>query len=162
MAKNNGRNLMVLAVAAILALVLFNCMQGRKVSKYHLRPASLNPDEKMPGKYAPVQGSGKIDVNACALQNGGTGLASALLPREVATQENFGEFMPEDILKNQNFLDPREQIGFPETVGGNLRNANQQVRSEPPNPRNPVTIFNVSTIVPDQMRPNFELGGGLA
>ena len=160
MAKNNGRSLMVLAIVAILALVLFNCMQGRKVSKYFGAP--LTSDEEMPGKYAPVDMPQKIDVNACALKNGGTGLASALLPREVATQENFGEFMPQDILKNQNFLDPRDQIGFPETVGGNLRNANQQVRSEPPNPRTPISIFNTSTIVPDQMRPNFELGGGLA
>ena len=162
MAKNNGRSLMVLAVVAILALVLFNCMQERQVSKYVAHGAPLNPDEAMPGKYAPVDMPQKIDVNACALQNGGSGLASALLPREVATQEDFGEFMPEDILKNQNFLDPRDQIGFPETVGGNLRNANQQVRSEPPNPRTPVSIFNTSTIVPDQMRPAFELGAGLA
>lgn len=159
MAKNNGRSLMVGVVLAIIALIFFNCMQGG-TSRYTMAP--LNPEEMLPGKYAPVDMPQNIDVNACALQNGGTGLASALLPREVATQEDFGKFMPEEILQNQNFLDPRDQIGFPETVGGALRNANQQVRSEPPNPRNPVTIFNVSTIVPDQMRPPFELGQGLA
>ena len=111
--------------------------------------------------YAPVNMEGnRINIGACALKKGGTGLASALLPREVATQEDFGQFAPSEILKGQNFLDPRNQIGFPETIGGALRNANQQVRSEPANPRNPVTIFNTSTIPPDQMRPAFEIGQG--
>ena len=31
----------------------------------------------------------------------------------------------------QYLIDPRKQIGFPETKGGVLRNANQQVRAEP-------------------------------
>jgi len=39
----------------------------------------------------------------------GTGLASSLLPREVASQEDFGQFAPEDVLQGQNFMDPRQQ-----------------------------------------------------
>ena len=85
-------------------------------------------------------------------------LDSNMIPREVSTDEDFGTFSPDAILSNQNFLDPRSQIGFPETIGGNLRNANLQERSEPPNPRNPVSIWNVSTIPPDLMRPGFEIG----
>jgi hypothetical protein len=81
----------------------------------------------------------------------GTGLASSLLPREVASQEDFGQFAPEDILKGQNFLEPRKQIGFPETVGGALRNANQQIRSDPPNPKDGY-VWNNSTIVADEMQ----------
>ena len=81
----------------------------------------------------------------------GTGLASSLLPREVASQEDFGQFAPEDILKGQNFLDPREQIGFPETIGGTMRNSNQSIRAEPPNPKS-VYTWNNSTIVPDLMQ----------
>ena len=156
MAKNtNGRNMALFLVAAIAAMILFNCMSAKKYgmgsrkSRYTLSPAS-------------VQDEAGAAPDMCALQNGGTGLASALLPKEVATQEDFGEFAPDDILKGQNFLDVRDQIGFPETIGGALRNANQQIRSEPPNPRNPVTIFNNSTIEPDQMRPPFEIGSGLA
>lgn len=80
------------------------------------------------------------------------------MPREAASGEEFGTFSPDAILSNQNFLDPRQQIGFPETIGGNLRNANLQERSEPPNPRSPVSIWNVSTIPPDLMRPGFEIG----
>jgi len=164
MAKNtNGRNMVLFLMAAIAAVILFNCMSGnkskmsgmyRKTSGYKKSGYSMNP--------APVQGKQGPMFNACVLENGGTGMSSALLPKEVATQEDFGEFAPDDILKGQNFLDPRDQIGFPETIGGALRNANQQIRSEPPNPRAPVSIFNNSTIEPDQMRPPFEIGSGMA
>ena len=115
-----------------------------------------NVDASMP---APVNG-GSLSVPAAAAN--GMGIASSLLPRDVAAQEDFGDFAPDDILKGQNYLNPRALIGYPETVGGALRNANQQIRSEPPNPREAVTIFNTSTIVPDQMRPAFELGQGTA
>jgi len=108
---------------------------------------------------APVNGE-SLSVPAAAAN--GMGVASSLLPRDVAAQEDFGDFAPDDILKGQNYLNPRALIGYPETVGGALRNANQQIRSEPPNPREAVTIFNTSTIVPDQMRPAFELGQGTA
>jgi hypothetical protein len=90
----------------------------------------------------------------------GPELPSGSIPREVSTDENFGSFSPDAILSGQNFLDPRQQIGYPETIGGNLRNANLQERSEPPNPRNSVSIWNVSTIPPDLMRPAFEIGSG--
>ena len=99
-------------------------------------------------------GSGSVIGPAAAPVDGGmqkgTGLASSLLPREVASQEDFGEFAPEDILAGQNFLEPRAQIGFPESVGGALRNANQQIRAEPPNSKDPF-VWNNSTIVPDTM-----------
>ena len=83
--------------------------------------------------------------------------SASLIRREVALGADYGQFSPEKILSGQNFLDPRSQIGYPETVGGVLRNANQQFRSEPINPRNPVSIFNLSTIPPDTMRPRFEI-----
>lgn len=86
----------------------------------------------------------------CAL-GAGIGLASSLLPREVAKVENFGDFAPDDILRGQNFLDTRNQIGFPETFGGNIRNGNQQIRADPPNPKQPY-VWNNSTIVPDLMQ----------
>jgi hypothetical protein len=71
--------------------------------------------------------------------------------------EDFGKFAPDQILQGQNYLDPRSQIGYPETLGGVLRNSNLQIRSEPVNPREPVSIFNLSTIPPDTMRPRFEI-----
>ena len=84
--------------------------------------------------------------------------SASMIPREVVQTEDFGQFSPEKILTNQNYLDPRSQIGYPETIGGVLRNANRDFRSEPINPRTPVSIFNLSTIPPDTMRPKFEIG----
>lgn len=83
--------------------------------------------------------------------------AAGLIPREIVTMEDFGKFSPDAILQGQNYLDPRSQIGYPETIGGVLRNANRDFRSEPINPRTPVSIFNLSTIPPDTMRPKFEI-----
>tara|TARA_B100001113_G_scaffold156073_2_gene127601 strand:+ start:839 stop:1189 length:351 start_codon:yes stop_codon:yes gene_type:complete len=104
--------------------------------------------------YAPSGLGGDIGPSepgtACEMK-AGTGLASSLLPREVASQEDFGEFAPEDVLEGQNFLEPRAQIGFPETVGGALRNGNRQVRADPPNAKEPF-VWNNSTIAPDTMR----------
>jgi len=89
---------------------------------------------------------------------GGSSVSSAsLIPRDVVATEDFGQFSPDKILGNQNYLDPRSQIGYPETIGGVLRNANRDFRSEPLNPRTPVSIFNLSTIPPDVMRPRFEI-----
>ena len=98
-------------------------------------------------------GSGLRTVDMPVYDNTNVGL----IPKEVVTTEDFGQFSPDAILSGQNFLDPRAQIGFPETIGGNLRNANRDFRSEPPNPREAVSIFNLSTIPPDTMRPKFEI-----
>jgi hypothetical protein len=102
------------------------------------------------GPSAGPTAAGPVVTDGCGMEKG-VGLASSLLPREVASAEDFGEFAPEDILAGQNFLEPRQQIGFPETVGGALRNANQQIRADPPNPKEPF-VWNNSTIVPDMMQ----------
>lgn len=131
--------LIALAIATVIYLMFIN-------------KSTYSIEERL---YAPSVGpaagpSGEGEATSCEMK-AGTGLASSLLPREVASQEDFGEFAPEDILAGQNFLEPRAQIGFPETVGGALRNANQQVRADPPNGKEPF-VWNNSTISPDTMR----------
>jgi len=107
--------------------------------------------------YAPYQladvewGNMPPSLNVGCQMKSGVGLASSLLPREPAAQEKFGEFAPDSILEGQQFLDPRSQIGIPETMGGALRNANQSIRADPPNPKQAYT-WNNSTIVPDLMQ----------
>lgn len=59
-------------------------------------------------------------------------------------------------LKGKNFLSAGALIGV-NTVGQSLRNANYQLRSEPPNPQMPVSVFNNSTIEPDTNRRDFEV-----
>ena len=145
------RQVILLALGAIAILVFFNCMSSK--TSYYTDPKPSNGEAMIGGEEAedeaPVNGPPSQEINACALQAGGSGLSSALLPKETATQEDFGEFA---------FIYGYWDRHF----GGALRNANQQIRSEPPNPRGAVSIFNTSTIEPDQMRPPFEIGAGLA
>ena len=60
-------------------------------------------------------------------------------------------------LKGKNFLSAGALIGV-NTVGQSLRNANLQLRSEPPNPQTPVSIFFQSTIGPDVSHRPLEVG----
>ena len=59
-------------------------------------------------------------------------------------------------LKGKNFLSAGSLIGV-NTVGQSLRNANYQLRSEPPNPQVAVSVFNNSTIEPDTNRRDLEI-----
>lgn len=64
----------------------------------------------------------------------------------------------EGSLKDRNFLQSGYHIGI-NTVGQTLRNANQQLRSEPPNPQVKVSPWLQSTIEPDVGRKPLEIGG---
>jgi hypothetical protein len=142
----------LLLIGVLAALVYFLSQQKSKyapVTMYAQAPMAQQVQEQ-------VQVQEQEQEQTQAQQLGG--VSSGLLPKEPVSQEDFGSFSAESILSGQNFLDPRAQIGYPETVGGTLRNANLQLRSEPTNPRDPVSIFNLSTIVPDTMRPAFEIG----
>jgi hypothetical protein len=89
-------------------------------------------------------------------------------PRDQLTP---GELLPKDMnsiwaqqnpmgtgsLKGKNFLSAGALIGI-NTVGQSLRNANQQLRSEIPNPQTPISIFNNSTITPDISHRPLEIG----
>tara|TARA_B100000927_G_C16457734_1_gene466579 strand:- start:936 stop:1484 length:549 start_codon:yes stop_codon:yes gene_type:complete len=61
-------------------------------------------------------------------------------------------------LKNVNLLKAGHHIGI-NTVGNSLRNANLQIRSEPPNPQMNTGPWNASTIDADTMRRPLEFGG---
>ncbi len=144
--KGRNQNIVMLLAVAALIFLLFN-MNSK--SGYAIVEREYSAFGAAPSN-GPTAARSSPDT-ICGGMNKGTGLASSLLPREVASDEDFGEFAPEDILKGQNFLEPRQQVGFPETVGGALRNANQQIRADPPNPKDPY-VWNNSTIVPDLMQ----------
>jgi len=170
MANNNKKSM---AALAILVIVLLWLCSDSSSSSYTLTPAPVNGggggapppsapprngggvvgiDVDAPEQYAQADlANTNINLNLGCAMNSGVGLASSLLPREVASQENFGDFAPNDILKGQNLLDPKQQIGIPESIGGALRNGNQSIRADPPNPKQAYE-WNNSTIVPDLMR----------
>ena len=62
------------------------------------------------------------------------------------------------ILNNVNLLPAGAHIGV-DTVGQTLRNANMQIRSEPPNPQMKVSPWLQTTIEPDSNRKPMEIGG---
>lgn len=79
-----------------------------------------------------------------------------LLPKDqnsVWAQQNP---MGSGSLKGKNFLSAGALIGI-NTVGQSMRNANYQLRSEPPNPQVAVSVFNQSTIEPDTNRRSLEI-----
>jgi hypothetical protein len=160
----NGNSLAIVVLLAVVAYLLF--FRKCQASPFVLEGAPL--DDSAPSSRAvdtantaPKQmkttgngyesGSGTGDAPDVSLSS------AALLPKEVPITDDFGQFSTEQILSGQNYLDPRGQIGYPETVGGTLRNANLQIRSEPANPRDSVSIWNLSTISPEEMRPLFEI-----
>lgn len=86
---------------------------------------------------------------------GNSAVASSLLPQNSALfngqLEGFSDCDVTNTLANQVFLTPGGQAGV-NTVAGSLRNGNQSLRSEPPNPVLAVGPWNLSTIYPDLTR----------
>ena len=82
---------------------------------------------------------------------------SELLPKDMSSVWAEQNPMGPGSLKGKNFLSAGTLIGV-NTVGQSMRNANLQVRSEPPNPQVAVSIFNQSTISPDISHRPLEIG----
>ena len=108
-------------------------------------------------QFASVSGI-KTPTRSCYPQN-------SLKPDDLLPQDkkndvnNFDKEYPvsEGILKGVNFLEAGYQVGV-NTVGQSLRNANQQLRSEPPNPQVNVSPWQNTTIGPDLARRPLEAG----
>jgi hypothetical protein len=84
---------------------------------------------------------------------------SDLLPQ--GSNNDWNELNPSGggELGNVNLLKAGYHAGI-DTIGSSLRNANLQVRSEPPNPKSDVSPWLNSTIEPDLMRAPLEIGCG--
>ena len=82
-----------------------------------------------------------------------------LLPKD--SNAGWAQLNPsgQGMLANINLLKAGYNIGI-DTIGSSLRNANLQIRSEPPNPQSNVSIWNQSTISPDFLRVPLEIGSG--
>jgi hypothetical protein len=90
---------------------------------------------------------------------GGNQNPADLLPKD--TNSQWAQLNPagKGDLANINLLKAGYHIGI-DTIGQTLRNANLQIRSEPPNPQVNVGPWNLSTIDPDFMRAPLQLGQG--
>ena len=101
--------------------------------------------------------SGQGIPSACNKQN--IQNPNDLLPKDSNSQ--WAQLNPagQGDLANINLLKAGYHIGI-DTIGQSLRNANLQIRSEPPNPQLNVGPWNQSTITSDFMRPTLEIGQG--
>ena len=115
-------------------------------------------------------GQNEVFASANGVQTSMPGIPSSCSSPNI---QNPAELLPKDAnsqwaqlnpsgkgeLSNINLLKAGYHIGI-DTIGQTLRNANLQIRSEPPNPQLNVGPWNQSTIEPDFMRPPLELGSG--
>ncbi len=85
--------------------------------------------------------------------------AEELLPKDAANSK-WALVNPagQGDVGDSNFLQAGMHSGV-DTIGATLRNANHQLRSEPPNPRKQVSVWNQSTIEPDLNRRPLEIDG---
>lgn len=130
-----------------------------------------NTNAAYAGAVRPAEANGnEVFASASGVQTSMPGVPSSCSKPNV---QNPAELLPKDSnsqwaqlnpsgkgeLANINLLKAGYHIGI-DTVGQTLRNANLQIRSEPPNPQLNVSVWNQSTIEPDFMRVPLELGNG--
>jgi len=141
-------------------------------SNKHMQQQYKNTNSQMSAGVVPSNPLGQNEVFASAngIQTSSPGLPSSCSTPNI---QNPSELLPKDTnsqwaqlnpsgkgeLANVNLLKAGYHIGI-DTVGQTLRNANLQIRSEPPNPQLYVGPFNQSTIEPDFMRVPLNLGSG--
>ena len=133
------------------------------------KAANLNNPNAAPAAGAGAGSEGYADLSDMEgpAKFGNADAPAGCYPRDQLTP---GELLPKDpnsvwaqqnpmgtgSLKGKNFLSAGALIGV-NTVGQSLRNANYQMRSEPPNPQVAVSVFNQSTIEPDVNRRSLEI-----
>ena len=151
----------------VAAVALYQYSRGKGAVMSGMTNAQLNNGPVAEGAQPALNGG--VDTAAPANGSAAGGLPSCASKPVM----NPSELLPHDANNEWAKLNPRASGDFQnvnllrsgywngiDTVGSSLRNANLQVRSEPPNPQNPVSIWNTSTISPDLMRVPLEIGQG--
>lgn len=112
-------------------------------------------------EFASVAGSSSEDYKGLppSCNKGSIPNPDELLPKDANSQWARLNPSGNSDMQNVNLLKAGYHTGI-DTVGNTLRNANLQVRSEPPNPTTKVSIWNTSTIEPDLMRVPLQIGCG--
>lgn len=126
--------------------------EAEKLDKYEAQGVSQETPEEQLQEAEQI-----MDKQEQALAQEEPVQPSELLPAESDADE-WARANPkgEGSLELKNFTEAAFHIGV-DTQGNSLRNANLQIRSEPPNPIKPVSIFNNSTIGPDPYRRPLEI-----
>jgi hypothetical protein len=169
--KDVKDNWILILIAVIGSLYLFNYFRNKGSYSFDSMDTNeqaayqKNSDLSGGGPQPAVEGANEqfADVGSSDMmpqqQGGSAQNPSDLLPSDANSQ--WAQLNPagQGDLANINLLKAGYHIGI-DTVGQTLRNANLQIRSEPPNPQLNVSPWGNSTISPDLMRPTLELGQG--
>ena len=167
--KNSSNILIVLAIVAVVYVVMdyeriksslgLDSMDNMKEGES--KRAAVN-------NYKPSVADQHTEANANGLNTDMQSLPSSCASKQISNPKDllpadgnteFSKMNPSGAgdLMNVNLLRSGHHIGI-NTVGTSLRNANLQVRSEPPNPRINTGPWNTSTITSDTHRRPLEIG----
>jgi hypothetical protein len=169
--------IVILLFVAYGATILAKYLSGKGKSGSENMNQNMNPAYKNSnkGQSGGVQPSNPLGQNEVFASVNGAQTSQPGLPTSCSSPniQNPADLLPKDTnsqwaqlnpsgkgeLSNINLLRAGYNIGI-DTIGQSLRNANLQIRSEPPNPQVYVGPWNMSTIEPDFMRPPLEIGAG--
>jgi hypothetical protein len=167
--------ILVLLIVAYGVSLFANYLSNKGMSGYemnqNMQKQYKNTNSQASAGVRPSDPNGnEVFASANGVQTSMPGVPSSCSQPNI---QNPAELLPKDSnsqwaqlnpsgkgeLANVNLLKAGYHIGI-DTIGQTLRNANLQIRSEPPNPQLSVGPWNQSTIEPDFMRPPLELGSG--
>ena len=168
--------ILVLLIVAYGVSLFAKYLSSKGMSGYEsndtMQKQYKNTNSQMSASVVPSEPLGQNEVFASAngTQTSMPGIPSSCSQPNI---QNPADLLPKDSnsqwaqlnpsgkgeLANVNLLKAGYHIGI-DTIGQTLRNANLQIRSEPPNPQLYVGPWNTSTIEPDFMRPPLEIGSG--
>jgi len=175
--KLSQGNLMRLGAVAVGLVVLIVVVNGYSDMKFMGEGMREGPDVQPQG---PLSENPTYPTMVSSYSEGGNAAPSmAQESRHPTGQQEYSQtaLSPEDLLpkgglgaswaatnpvgmgdmKGQSFLAPSYHYGI-NTVGQTLRNANLDLRSDPPNPRAAISPFLNSTIEHDDYRRQLEIG----
>lgn len=160
-------NLLGVAVAIVLVVLVMNygsisnAIKSPMTNGASAPSTSSAPKASVPeNEYQTVQGISTSTHGlppSCMKQS--TMDPKELLPKDANSEWASLNPSGSGELSDVNLLKSGYHIGI-NTVGQSLRNANLQIRSEPPNPQMNVGPWHQTTMEPDVMRVPLELGQG--
>lgn len=184
--KNKYINIGLTILAILILFFLIGSYYNHKVSnrnesflsnitnKNEFKPGPINELEPIQNNtIQPQQGLGKNEVFQNILSKKNKKEKKNQYPKDSYPKDSLTatELLPTDAnskwaqvnpsgqgeLGDQNFLEAGFHMGT-NTIGQTLRNANLQLRSEPPNPQVKVSPWMQTTIEPDSNRMGLEIG----
>jgi hypothetical protein len=145
------KNFIKIAIAMLVVVVVFRMLCQKKSYETF---QGYNLDDPYEIAAQPITGVTHRPISTGSPMTTPSPLAASvdLLPKSPADQKaaSWAEYAPKS-LEGQNFLDASKYIGV-DTQGSSLRNANYQLRADPPIPRKDVGPWANSTIDGDVLR----------